>query len=83
MRWRACDNTYLTCMDHDGGDQRSRGADLGGGGSCEHCKSKKEKKKKLVVSVDTRWDSGRWSTRVHTGGVDALACGCGIDRKRS
>ena len=43
----------------------------------------RRKKKKLVVSVDTRWDSGRWSTRVHTGGVDALACGCGIDRKRS
>ena len=47
MRWRACDNTYLTCMEHDGGDQRSRGADLGGGGSHERCKSKKEKKKNL------------------------------------
>ena len=41
-------------MDHGGGDQRSRGADLGGGGH-ERCKSKKKRKKeKLAVSVDTR-----------------------------
>ena len=44
---------------------------------------RRKKKKKLVVSVDMRWDSGRWSMQVHTGGVDVLACRCGIDRKRS